>query len=431
MMPKTIHQAYHCLLFCLLLFCFLVVSYDAAAQGSVTLSGQVKDEEGVPLPGVLVNVIGDKGIKSVTTDPDGRFTVTGLVPGTYEIKPDLSGYVAVETTQVEIGESGAEVNIAMRLGGLQETMVVSASKVETRLINAPATMSVLSGEMIENSPAENYADLLRSVPGLNVVQTSARDINLTSRQASSTLATSQLALLDGRTIYQDFFGFILWDFLPIDFDEIKQIEVIRGPASAVWGANAQTGVVNILTKSPREIVGTSFKLYGGFFDRDVEGGSNLDSGTSFGASVRHAQVLNDSWSYKLSTGYYTQDAFARPAGIIPPSTVPGTNIPTGGVPYSAVNFENRGTRQPKFDIRFDQELGRDSKLIYAGGVAGTEGIIHTGIGPFDIDRSSKLGYGKVNYNRGNQIELFRQFPRWRSRKSPCARTRRTPDQFCL
>ena len=48
-----------------------------------------------------------------------------------------------------------------------------------------------------------------------------------------------------------------WDFLPVNTYEIKQIEVIRGPASAVWGANALTGVVNIITKSPRELIGQS------------------------------------------------------------------------------------------------------------------------------------------------------------------------------
>ena len=76
------------------------------------------------------------------------------------------------------------------------------------------------------------------MPGVNVTQVSARDINITSRAATGTLATGQLALLDGRSLYQDFFGFVMWDFLPVDLNEVKQIEVIRGPASAVWGANA-------------------------------------------------------------------------------------------------------------------------------------------------------------------------------------------------
>ena len=122
-----------------------------------------------------------------------------------------------------------------------ERIVVTASRVEEALIDAPATMSVVTSDTIERSPGQNYGDLLRSVPGASVVQTSARDVNLVSRGAASTLTTSQLALLDGRSIYQDFFGFVLWDFLPIDRSEIERIEVIRGPASAVW-APTQVGV---------------------------------------------------------------------------------------------------------------------------------------------------------------------------------------------
>ena len=108
-------------------------------------------------------------------------------------------------------------------------------------------------QTIQNSPATNIGDLLRAVPGVNVTQVSARDINITTRGATSTLATSQLALVDGRSIYLDFFGMVMWDFVPTNPREIKQIEVIRGPASAVWGANAMSGVVNVITKTPREL----------------------------------------------------------------------------------------------------------------------------------------------------------------------------------
>ena len=88
---------------------------------------------------------------------------------------------------------------------------------------------------------------------MNVIQTSARDFNLTTRQATSTLNNSQLVLVDGRSVYLDFFGLVLWDFVPNPTSgDIKQIEVVRGPASVVWGANALSGVVNVITKSPRE-----------------------------------------------------------------------------------------------------------------------------------------------------------------------------------
>lgn len=271
----------------------------------------------------------------------------------------------------------------------EEEVIVSASRTEQALVNAPATVTLIDSRAIENSPATNYAELLRAVPGLNVTQTSARDINLTSRSATGTLATSQLALVDGRSIYQDFFGFVAWDFLPMDPQEIKQIEVIRGPASAVWGANALTGVVNIITKTPREQQGSAFALSAGLFGRqamDVDRGN----GALFSVSASHAAAVNDRWAYKVSTGYYQQDAMARPTGPIPNGT--GTIYP---------GFANSGTRQPKFDARLDYDHpdGRQ-RVVMQGGFSGTEGMIHTGIGPFDIDRGTYLAYGKVNYSRG-------------------------------
>lgn len=271
----------------------------------------------------------------------------------------------------------------------EEEVIVSASRTEQALVNAPATVTLIDSRTIENSPATNYADLLRAVPGLNVTQTSARDINLTSRAATGTLATSQLALVDGRSIYQDFFGFIAWDFLPVDMAEIKQIEVIRGPASAVWGANALSGVVNVITKSPRELQGTAFTLSAGLFGRDG-GGVQRGDGSLFSVNASHAAAVNDRWAYKVSTGYFAQDAFGRPAGLIPNGT--GTRYP---------DFTNTGTRQPKFDARvdYDHPDGRQ-KVVMQGGFSGTEGMIHTGIGPFDINRGTYLAYGKVNYSRG-------------------------------
>ena len=90
---------------------------------------------------------------------------------------------------------------------------------EEKLINAPATMSVItSRRRSQNAPSQNFAELLRTVPGVNITQVSARDINVTSRGATGTLATGQLALLDGRSLYQDFFGFVMWDFLPVNLE---------------------------------------------------------------------------------------------------------------------------------------------------------------------------------------------------------------------
>ena len=272
-----------------------------------------------------------------------------------------------------------------------EAVVVTASKVEQQLVNAPATVSVVSSDVIASSPATNYAELLRSVPGMNITQTSARDFNINMRGATSTLSTSQLALIDGRSLYLDFFGFVAWDFLPINPNEIRQIEVIRGPASAVWGANALSGVVNFITKSPREMAGTSFTMGVGSFGREVND-NGADSGAMWYFNGTHAAAVNDRWAYKVSAGALAQDALPRPQGAI-------NNAQQTPYPF----FANSGTRQPKFDARVDYDA-RDSsyRLSFAGGFAGTEGIIHTGIGPFDMNRGTKLAYGSAKWTKGAQ-----------------------------
>ena len=278
----------------------------------------------------------------------------------------------------------------------EETVVVSASKTEQKIVDAPATMSVFTPMMLENTPAASYSDLLRGVPGVNVTQLSARDMNITSRAATGSLTTSQLAVLDGRSLYQDFFGFIMWDFMPANLSEIKQIEVIRGPASAVWGANAMSGVVNIIAKSPREMRGGNVTFGAGMFDKSVTKGDGAKRGNQFFTNGTWADVINPEWSYKVSAGYYSSDAFARPTGLVPNG---------GTTAYPA--FTNEGTKQPKFDARLDRDFTDGSKLTFSGGIAGTSGIMETGVGPFRIKDGTRMSFGKVGYtNKAFHVQAF-------------------------
>lgn len=265
---------------------------------------------------------------------------------------------------------------------IEEVIVVTASRTEQRLQEVPVAMTVISAEELATTPADNYGDVLRSVPGLNVSQISARDIQISGRGATSSLATDQLVLLDGRSVYLDFFGFVMWDLLPVDFREIAQIEVVRGAGSAVWGANAMGGVINLITKSPWELAGTNAQLGAG------------EKGTLFG-SVTHARA-GDNTGFKISASYFEQDPFDRPTGVIPGNT---TSYP---------NFKNSGTKQPKVDLRLDRNLGDgDQILSFSLGSAGTDGIVHSGIGPFDIKSSSRLDYGKASWSRGSlNINFF-------------------------
>jgi iron complex outermembrane receptor protein len=169
------------------------------------------------------------------------------------------------------------------------------------------------------------------------------------------------------------------------------------PSSAVWGANAMIGVVYIITRSPREIAAdgaASLTIGVGIFDRSAQ---DIDrgQGSLFYVNGTHAQAVNQRWAYKLSAGYFTQDPLPRPVGLIPNSS---------NTPYPP--YENVGTSQPKFDARVDYDFVNTARLTFAGGVAGTEGIIHSGIGPFNIDNSSRLSYFTARYQRGGSRVAF-------------------------
>jgi iron complex outermembrane receptor protein len=183
----------------------------------------------------------------------------------------------------------------------------------------------------------------------------------------------------------------MWDFFPVDPAQIKRIEIIRGPASAVWGANALNGVVNILTKTPREMIGTTASIQFGQFDR-TRSGEDFDGGGLFAVNATHAEAPNARFAYKVSGGLLTQQALLRPIG-----TIPGTQTP-----YPA--FPNSGTIQGRFDARADTTLGDGRTLVLAGGITGTEGILHSGLGPLEVRSGSTLKYGRLKYVR-DQLKL--------------------------
>jgi len=391
-------------LYALALVCALAA--PVAAQ-TASVSGTITDQSGAAVPGATVTLAGPGGTASTTSGSRGDYSFPNLANGAYRVTVTLSGFAPATRDVVVGGGSNVDVPvISLGLANLSDTIVVSATKTDAALIDAPATISLVTSEVLASTPAQNYGDLLRSLPGVNVIQLSARDVNVTNRQGTSTLSNSQLVLLDDRSIYLDFFGLVLWDFLPANMSDIKQIEVIRGPASAVWGANALTGVVNVITKSPRQAPGTTVSLSGGFFDRDAGSTAGKGVGKLFGANATVARAPSAVWSYRVSAGYFNSDPLPRPTGRIPliqdprdpTATVGGAAYPSDGPGALGSAFQNEGTSQPKFDARVDQEI-KGGRITYQGGVAGTSGIIHTGIGPFNIQPGSVMGYAKVNYRK--------------------------------
>ena len=388
-----------------------------------TLAVTVTDTQGLVLPGVVVTLSGPGGASlEGVTGGDGVFETGPVRPGRWAIEGFLSGFEggSAEARALYGVAARAVVSLALDYEVAEDLVVLGATRPvgrrsNIRVMDSPVTTSVIRGDSLVTQASPNVGDSLRAVPGLNVIQLSARDTQLTSRQATGTLANTQLVLLDGRSIYLDFFGMVMWDFLPVGSRDIEQVEVVRGPASVTWGPNAMTGAVHFITKSPRESVGTTVTMGAGWADRNVGSTAGSGRGLTTASSVSVSRAPSDTLAYRISAGYFRSAALPRPVGRIPviadprvsAGTVGGAYYPADGPGPFGQAFVNRGTAQPKFDVRVDQDLDDGSQLTYAGGVGATDGIAHTALGPFDIQRGSYLGYGKLGYTRGDlRLQVF-------------------------
>lgn len=177
-----------------------------------------------------------------------------------------------------------------------EEVLVTASRRAQSSIEAPYATTVITSEEIHLSGVTSLVELLRRVPGAEVMQLGVGSANVSFRGFNQRLANKVLVLIDGRTEYQDFLGLTLWSALPVGLDEIERIEVIRGPGSALYGANAMLGVVNIITRTPGAGPRSVFNFTGGSGNRAA--GSFLASGgqsrLKYRASVAYEQ--SDKWS---------------------------------------------------------------------------------------------------------------------------------------
>lgn len=188
------------------------------------------------------------------------------------------------------------------LENLLDQVVVTASRRAQKVSEAPVATFVVSAEDIRSSGAATVPDALRLVPGLEVMSPNLTNSNVSARGLNEIAANTMMVLINGRSVYAEFYGVILWDMLPVDISDVKSIEVTRSPGSALYGANAFAGVINILTYDPGEDPGVSVATAA------AEYGSNQVAGAVSG-------WRGDDVSYRVSGGYHHVD-HVDPAGAM-------------------------------------------------------------------------------------------------------------------
>jgi outer membrane receptor protein involved in Fe transport len=373
--------------FALILLVPLAIAAQPRTNGRLT--GTITDQQGGVIPGAAVSAKNDQTaseFRAVSYEL-GVYVIPSVPSGSYTVSVTAQGFKTTIVKNIKVAAGSTTTADATMQIGLADTVVVTASKYEEEVVNAPATATVIPEQAIEASASHNVAELMRAVPGINVARTSAYSFSVNGRGATGLYSDAQLALIDGRTIYVDYLGAVDWNTVTTNLEEVKQVEVIRGPASAIWGAYAMNGVINIITTPPREMIGTTFTLGVGAFDRSG-GAAESDTGFLYSIAGTHAQALNDRWAFKITGAAYTQDAFARPEGTLPNAF---------HTPYPV--YPNKGTTQPKLDGRVDYDLpDGKQRFTLGGGFVSSSGIAHSGLGPLDC-RSCIAGYGKADYIR--------------------------------
>src|SRR6202044_44476 len=108
---------------------------------------------------------------------------------------------------------------------------------------------------IQRSGLGSIPELLRLAPGMDVAQISSDHWAISSGGLNSYLADDLLVLMDGRSLYTPAFGGVTWNAVNYPLMDLDRIEVIEGPGSTLWGANAVNGVVNIISKSSKDTQG--------------------------------------------------------------------------------------------------------------------------------------------------------------------------------
>ncbi len=217
---------------------------------SIALSGTVHDPSGAVVSGATVMAQGASGVEQqAATGADGTFSLE--VPSGPVLLIVRAGGFAEERRQLDVRD-GLTVDVVLKPATLLETVTVTASR--SAATDRVSTTSVLTAEALESSAAPMLDDQLKAVPGFSLFRrTSSRVANpttqgVTMRGLSASGASRTLVLVDGVPLNDAFGGWVYWDWVPQA--ALDRVEVVRGGASDLYGADAVGGVIQVITQEP-------------------------------------------------------------------------------------------------------------------------------------------------------------------------------------
>jgi iron complex outermembrane receptor protein len=419
-MPRPLFASLRGLLAASLLLLSLTPG-SAGAQETGTVTGTVtRTAEGSALASVSVTV--QSTGQSTVTGTDGKYTLRRVPVGPQTIVFRWLGYRPTEA-QADV-EAGSTVTVDVALEpvavALTELVVVGASRGPERIVEAPAAISVVPQEVLQSTSITGQAPLaLQAVPGADVVQSGVNDFNVNARGFNSSLNRRVLVLQDGRDLAIAFLGSQEWNGMAQPLEDVGRLEMVRGPGSALYGANAFSGVINITTPLAREVAGSKLTLAGGEL-------------STFKGDFRQAGVFGgDRFGYRINAGYNRSDTYSRSRTLRNGSSLqqeyaPATDEPVpptlearplNGQSADPVTGEPLGEREPLQNAygsaRFDYYMNNGAVLSADGGGAQVENeVFVTGIGRVQVLKAIKP-YARVALAH----DRFNIFGFWNSRTS--------------
>jgi outer membrane receptor protein involved in Fe transport len=286
---------------CTVLFAFLFVTGTVWAS---TLEGTVLDPSGRPVPGARVSLLRSLvAVDERLADSAGVYRFEGLQDGAYQLVANARGLSCPATNVALRKEENKRQNLHLELSALTSQVVVSASLGGALAPQIGSSVSLVNRQEIEDQGAQNILEMLRDVPGTDVVQTGRRGgfARVFIRGGESNYTA---VLIDGIPMNQ-FGGEFNIASLPTD--GIERIEVTRGPESALYGSNAMTGAINIISRRGEGRPRFTALAEGGSYDtrRFATGGSGLTGGLSWAYNLSRL----DSEGANINDDYRNQSIF--------------------------------------------------------------------------------------------------------------------------
>jgi outer membrane receptor for ferrienterochelin and colicins len=235
---------------------------QATRQGG-RIAGTVTDAAGTPLAGAQVSVVGSRG--GALTDQEGRYRITGLAAGTYDLVVQRIGQ-KTRTSNAVVVRAGEEMRLDLAMEDAASTLggvVVSASRRVEKITDAPATITSIGTDALDATIGNTFAGALKEAKGVDFIQTGMTSIAINARGFNSSFNNRFLMVEDGRISVLPENGLPVGSFTPTPKVDLAGLEVLIGPGSALYGPDASNGVLSLTTKDPRQFKGGTIELTGG------------------------------------------------------------------------------------------------------------------------------------------------------------------------